>query len=188
MRKLWDLKAAVLLIGGLSYGDAVLLANNDQVTSVQIPNATVQGSVSVVGSAVNAQTKLMPTKDEPQSEPSTLCRSGEAKRIGRVAGMYVIAEGHWSQNPVTKERCFEVKGFRVTKSSSGRPALVGRLIREGELFFVLTSDGKKQGLNAVPGGLSKLEGKEVIIDVKPIENPVAASQASWRVVSYAEHP
>jgi|GEM_PF-2718497 len=149
---------------------------------------SAEGVVVVTGSAANAQTKL--STRPGSSEGVAVCRSGNARRLGKVSGMTVAADGVWSQNPVSKEKCLEVKNFRIKKTSSGRDALVGKLLKREAQFFVETDDGKEQSLSSVPPGLSKLEGKQVIIDVKPLDSPSAnaAGGKSWRVVSYSEHP
>ena len=150
--------------------------------------ASVNGVVVVSGSAANIQTKLA---DSAGGTPHTvLCRSGEAKKIGRVTGMTVLVTGLWGANPLTKEKCLETKSFKVLKAPSGREAVVGKLIKQDANFYVLTGDGKRRELSSVPAGLAKLEGKEVVIDVKPLDSPVGSEAAgkSSRVVSYSEHP
>ena len=151
-------------------------------------SGTAEGVVVVVGSAINAQTRLKNPKDS--AEGTSLCRSAIARRVGRVTGMTVSASGSWSQNPVSKDKCLEVKSFRILKTSSGREAVVGKLVKQDANFFVETQNGKRQSLSSVPAGLSKLEGKEVIIDVKPLDSPgtPGAAENSWKVVSYSEHP
>lgn len=144
----------------------------------------ISGVVRVVGSAINA--KVLLTKKTEFKGPA-VCRGDVAKRVSRLTGLTVKVKGEWKLKKSGKKKCFTVGDFTVLKASSGRDALVGTLTKESEGYKVKTDDGKVHALSDIPAGLKELAGKKVIIDVKPMNNPVSAT-ASYKVVTYSEFP
>lgn len=150
----------------------------------QADGAPVQseGRVRVVGSE-GSETTSLEGKDGKNTD---LCMSPIAKRIGHLAGMRVRVQGATRSNG--KPECIETHTFTVLDTGSGRDALVGSLSEENGSLLITRDDGSKQLLEKVPGGLKKLLGKKVIVDVKPMDGSKDGNTKSMRVVTYSEFP
>lgn len=143
------------------------------------------GVVKVAGSGLNAQTMLAPAGD---NAGPVLCINDVEKKVRRLGAMTVKANGDWRE-PKSKggEKCFVATDFAIVKASSGRDAVVGTLSQKGGVYLVTGEDGKTRTLGDVPGGLKKLDGQKVILDIKPIDSP-SAKEAVYKVVTYSAHP
>jgi hypothetical protein len=143
------------------------------------------GVVRAAGSGLNAHTRLAPAGE---SAGPSLCVNDVEKKVRRLGAMTVKANGDWRE-PKNKngDKCFVATDFAVVKASSGRDAVVGTLSQKGGVYLVTGDDGKTHALGDVPGGLKKLDGQKVILDIKPIDSP-SAKEAVYKVVTYSAHP
>jgi hypothetical protein len=149
-----------------------------------IATKKISGVVKTLGSAINAKVYLVESGEKETKQP--LCRDALAKRVGKLGGMTVEVMGDW-RGDRSKSGCFVGSDFKIVRNASGREPMVG-VLNKGESGWRLKSEANLEKLLAdVPPGLAKLEGKLVIIDVKPMD--VAGSkERAWRVVTYAEFP
>jgi hypothetical protein len=140
----------------------------------------VTGIVRVVGSSINSEVLV------GDGGPN-LCRNDVAKRMRRLTAMTATVSGDWQTKPNGDKKCFAATGFTVTKVSSGRDAVVGKLEQRSGAYVVTTDDGKAHALASAPDGLKKLVGQKVILDLKGMDSP-AAKEATFNVVTYAAFP
>ncbi len=144
----------------------------------------LQGTVVSVGSAMN--TTVMLTQPTDPKGP-TLCYTDVTKRVRKLSAMTVKVSGAWTTNQKGEKTCFEVTDFDVLKTSSGRDAVVGTLGESGGAYQVTGKDGKVMTLGEITGGLKKLKGQKVILDLKSMNSP-AAKEPTYKVVTYAAYP
>ena len=142
------------------------------------------GVVRAVGSAMNAETMLAPSK---ANKGPALCPSTIEKRIRHLGGLTVKAQGHWQLDAKGVQKCFEATDFTVTLTSSGRPAIVGKLTKKAGVYQLTGDDGRVMSLVEAPSGLRRMDGQRVILDLKPMSGP-AAKDVSYKVVTYAAFP
>ncbi len=154
--------------------------------SLGLPAAAedLEGTVTASGSGVNSRVFLAPAG---AAEGPDLCASDVTKKVRRLGAMVVRASGAWKLSKKGEKSCFAATTFTVLKTSTGRDAAIGLLGRQGAGFVLTGDDGKSLALDDVPGGLKKLEGHKVILDLKAMEGP-SGKGAPYKVVSYAEHP
>jgi hypothetical protein len=141
------------------------------------------GTVMTVGSALNATVTLTSAEGKGPS----LCTGETAKRVRKLTAMTVKVSGEWKKNDKGENQCFEATDFTVLKTSSGRDAVVGTLGEKAGVYQVTADDGKVMTLGGVSGGLKKLSGHKVILDLKSMENP-NAKEPTYKVVTYAAFP
>lgn len=144
----------------------------------------MSGVVKVVGSAINAQIMLTEAGEE---KGPVVCANDVGKKVKRLGAMTVKASGAWRLDKKGDKSCFEATEFAVLKTSSGRDALVGTLSHKDGSYVVTGADGKAHVLEDIPGGLKKLDGEKVILDIKPISTPSTKGEV-FKVVTYAAHP
>lgn len=142
------------------------------------------GVVKVTGSGITAQTMVSPVGEEKGPE---VCGNDVGKKIRRLGAMTLKVTGDWKVKKNGDKGCFNATEFKVLKTSSGRDAVVGTLAQKNGSFVVTGSDGHTHVLDDVTGGLKKLEGQKVILDIKPINSPTA-KEPVYKVVTYAAHP
>jgi copper chaperone CopZ len=143
----------------------------------------IEGVVRVVGPSATAEIQLDPGSG---NKGPAVCRGDVAKRIGKLTGYTVKVKGPW-QLRKGKKQCVTPDEFTVTKASSGRAAIVGTLSQTSGSYTLASVDGKTHPLSDIPSGLKKLDGKKVIVDLKPSENP-ATKEATYKVVTYSAFP
>lgn len=159
--------------------------------SVMHANEKATGIVQIHGSSYSRAIVLTKSSQAKNANGEiTLCDSELSKKIGRLSGMTAEVEGSWEEKKHKKTgkvigSCFQASQFIVTKVSSGREALVGKLEKQGEKFVLISKDGNTRELESIPQGLANLAGKHVIIDAKQMNEK---NKVSWKIVSYAEHP
>lgn len=153
-------------------------------TSVVALAEDVEGLVKAAGSAATARTFLTPDGSETGTQ---LCSGDIAKGLRRLGGMTVKVSGDWKMDKKGEKSCFEPTEFAILKVTSGREAIVGMLSQKDGAYVVTGPDGKVHALGDVPGGLKKLDGQKVILDIKPLNSPTA-KEAAFKVVTYAAHP
>lgn len=149
-----------------------------------VSSKKISGAVKTLGSAINAKVYLVQSGEGETKQP--LCRDAIAKRVGKLGGMTVEVTGDW-RGDVAKGGCFVGSDFRIVKNASGRAPMVGVLSRLDGGWRLKNDANLDNPLADVPPGLAKLEGKLVIVDVKPIDVP-GSKERAWRVVTYAEFP
>jgi hypothetical protein len=164
------LRFAAIALGACAAFSAVALAED------------LEGVVLTVGTAVNREVMLTPPKTDKGPH---LCASETMKRVGKLSGMTVRANGDWKGDGAKK--CFEASDFTVVKTSSGRDAVVGTLEAKDGGFAIGAANGQTYTLAEVPGGLKKLVGQKVILDLKPLAGSTGAA-GKYVVVSYGSHP
>lgn len=143
----------------------------------------IEGVVRVIGPAAVAEVQLDPGSG---NTGPAVCQSDIAKRIGKLTGYTVRVRGAW-QARKNKKQCLAAEEFAVVKASSGRAVVVGTLIQSRGSYTIDGIDGKKHALNEIPSGLKKLDGKKVILDLKPMEHPTTKEE-SYKVVTYSVFP
>jgi hypothetical protein len=148
----------------------------------------IEGVVVMVGSVPNARPVVEPNGPKTQLE---ICPGAEQDYLRRFGGIIISGTGQWSEHPVTKERCFQLKSFAVSQLIKGRPAHVGMLQKEnGGQIVLLNQEQKRMTLEHPSKGLLELVGKKVVLDL--LASPKAVSGGSgeqlWKVVSYMEFP
>jgi len=144
----------------------------------------LEGVVRAVGSAMNAETMLAPSK---ANKGPVLCPSALEKRIRHLGGSTVKAQGSWKLNSKGEQKCFEATDFTVTLTSSGRPAIVGKLTKKDGVYQLTEDGGRVMSLAEAPGGLRRMDGQRVILDLKPMSGP-EAKDVTYKVVTYAAFP
>ncbi len=144
----------------------------------------LEGTVLTVGNALN--TEVMLTQPKENKGPN-LCYTDLVKRVKKLAAMSVKVTGDWKVNAKGEKTCFDATDFTVTKTSSGRDAVVGVLSDKDGVYQVTGDDGKVMLLSDVSGGLKKLSGQKVILDLKAMDSP-ASKEATFKVVTYAAFP
>lgn len=145
---------------------------------------SLEGTVVSVGSSLN--TSVMLTQPNEAKGPK-LCYTDLAKKVRKLAAMTVKVSGDWKTNDKGDKTCFEATDFTVLKTSSGRDAIVGTLGEKSGVYQVTGGDGKVMTLGEVTGGLKKLNGQKVILDLKSMESP-NAKEPTYKVVTYAAYP
>lgn len=165
-----------------SGGSATKQAVSEAATAPAEPGE-IEGVVRVVGPAATAEVQLDPGSG---NTGPVVCASDTSKRIGKLTGYTVSVRGIW-QFKKNKKQCLVPDDFAVKKASSGRPVVVGTLVQSRGLYSIDGVDGKKHPLSEIPSGLKKLDGKKVILDLKPLEN-LATKQESYKVVTYSAFP
>lgn len=144
----------------------------------------LQGMVVTVGTALNATVMLT---QPGEAKGPTVCYDDVGKRIRKLSAMTVKVTGDWKTNEKGDKKCLEATSFDVLKTSSGRDAVVGSLSEKGGVYQVTSADGKVMTLGEVSGGLKKLNGQKVILDLKSMESP-NAKEPTYKVVTYAAFP
>lgn len=157
--------AFVSAAGGIAYADELV------------------GTAQIVGSGYSSKIIL----DSGLTKNPELCRGDVSKRVSRLSGMLIKAQGEWQLNKNGEKSCFAATEFAVTKTSNGRDAIVGVLTASEGRYQVSDAAGKVYKLGQLSSGLKKLEGKKVILDLNVINSPTAQDQ-SYKVVTYAEMP
>lgn len=143
-----------------------------------------EGLVRVSGSGLNTETVLTPEKE---FQGTKLCGSDLERRMHHLAALVVHVTGDWQLNRRGEKRCLDVKDFKVLRMTSGRDAVIGMFSTKDGAFLVTGDDGKAITLKDVPDGMKKLDGQKIIVDLKPVENPVA-KETSQVVVTYQPFP
>jgi hypothetical protein len=164
------LSVAMIVVGASAVGAAAAHAED------------LEGAVLTVGTTLNREVMLLPPKAD---KGPGLCANDVMKRVGKLSGMTVRASGAWHGEG--KKRCFEASDFAVVKTSSGRDAVVGTLEARDGGFAIGAANGQSYTLADVPGGLKKLVGQKVILDLKPLAGSAGAA-GKYVVVSYGSHP
>src|SRR5690606_6793650 len=95
-----------------------------------------------------------------------ICANEIGKSVRRLGAMTVRVSGEWKLDKKGAKRCFEGRSLSVLKTSSGRDALVGTLSSQDGVYVVKDASGQTHTLGDVPGGLKKLDGQKVILDIK----------------------
>jgi len=145
----------------------------------------LEGSVIVVGSSINMRVLL--TKKGAADGPA-LCTNDVSKKIRKLLRLEVQASGSWKmKNGTSTKDCFEASSFKILRHSSGRPPVIGILTEDGPNFIIKGEDGRVNRLSDITSGLTKLKGKKVILDIKPMDAP-GQKDVSYKVVSYSEYP
>lgn len=163
---------ALLVAGTLALGAAPASADE------------LSGAVITFGWSLNTTVRL--NQPNEKNGPK-LCMNDLAKRIRKLSAMTVKVTGEWTKDDKGENKCFEATDFTVQKTSSGRDAIVGTLSEKSGSYQVTGDDGKVMTLGEVTGGLKKLAGQKVILDLKAMDNP-AAKEATYKVVTYAAFP
>lgn len=145
---------------------------------------TVEGVVKVAGGGLNAEVMVAASGN---TGPVLCGMSDMTKQVKHLAAMTVKVDGEWKTNKEGQKTCFSPAAFTVTKMSTGRDAVVGKLTQKDGKYLVTTDDGKVQTLEDVSPGLKKLEGQKVILDLKQVDAPKGQDAAS-KVVTYAAFP
>lgn len=142
------------------------------------------GTVVTVGSSLTTTVMVTPAGE---AKGPSLCYTDLAERVRKLTAMTVKVSGDWKLNDKSEKKCFEASEFTVLKTSSGRDAIVGTLVETSGVYQVTGGDGKIMTLGEVSGGLKKLSGQKVILDLKAMESP-NAKEPTYKVVTYAAFP
>ncbi len=142
------------------------------------------GSVIVVGSSVNMRVLLT---EKGAADGPALCTNEVSKKIRKLLRLEVQVTGSWKMKDSGTKDCFDATSFKILKHSSGRPPVIGILTEDGPNFIIKGEDGRVNRLSDITSGLTKLKGKKVILDLKPMDAP-GQKDISFKVVSYSEYP
>ncbi len=142
------------------------------------------GSVIVVGSSVNMRVLLT---EKGAADGPALCTNEVSKKIRKLLRLEVQVTGSWKMKDAATRDCFDATSFKILKHSSGRPPVIGILTEDGPNFIIKGEDGRVNRLSGITSGLTKLKGKKVILDLKPMDAP-GQKDISFKVVSYSEYP
>lgn len=144
----------------------------------------LSGSVLVVGSSINMRVLLT---EKGAVDGPALCTNEVSRKIRKLLRLEVQVGGSWKMKDATTKDCFEVSSFKILKHISGRPPVIGILTEDGPNFIIKGEDGRVSRLSDITSGLTKLKGKKVILDLKPMDAP-GQKDISFKVVSYSEYP
>lgn len=136
----------------------------ERVTAPRVPGDTVRATVSVEGAEPMTRVML-------RSQGSAREVAGpHARTLSRLDGVTVLARGKTSGNILT------VDEFIVT-AVNGEPVLDGRVVEDGERVTLVTMDGRRVELRAVPAALRALAGHRVWMRTSANGEP-----ESWRQI------
>lgn len=139
----------------------------------------LQGLVRVTGNAPFKQ--VMITKPN-EFAGTTLCPGDKTKRVMNLESLVVKIYG--GEKTLSATKCFEIGSFTVLKTPAGNAAVVGQLQEKDGAFSLLTDDGRTLPLSDVPGGMRSMNGKKVVLDIKPI----TGTSVRYQTVFYLEFP
>jgi hypothetical protein len=145
---------------------------------------SLQGSVRIVGSALQSRTMLEST--EPQ-QSIVLCPSVWEQKIRHLTDLGITISGEWRISATGANDCFEASSYKVLKAASGRPVVVGLLVERDGRYILSTEEGGDILLSQLPSGAKSLIGSKVILDVKSIASSTAAD-ATKVIVSIRSMP
>ena len=157
-------------------------SNGDLPNSSMSEDDEIEGLVRVKGTSYTVKVQLT-KKDEYKGH--LLCSGETTRRIAKLSSFLVKASGAWTREG--KAKCFSVANFTVTKTASGRLAVVGTIEKTQNLFQINADHGVSYRFDNIPEGLRELVGHRVILDVKTLGSRTD-SEPSHRIVSYAKYP
>ena len=143
--------------------------------------ASWTGQISIVGSQFSARTVL---RNSGTNESQRICAGELSQQISQLAGMTLTIQGQLQEGSTARRNCLNATSFTIDKTTTGRPAAVGRLDRD-ETGFYLYSDGTQMRLNRLLPGMEQLVGKQVILSV---DNQATLSDNSIQPMSYMAFP
>lgn len=142
----------------------VLIDLFSTVLHAESKSESISGNVLVVGNRINRKVLI-----EGDKSKNTICKTSKVlSSLQKLQGMKLSLKGKVTTSTNKKGRissCFQAEVFSIERTSTGKKALIGKLVKNEDRYSIETAFTSYALANPLPG-LPDLLGKEVIVSIE----------------------